>query len=287
MQIKGITFTERELDIIACIMHLKGSKKIAQILGISPRTIEGHIQNLLHKIGVNSREDIKEEIEDSSEIHFIKRRYIEIQIKSLFFEKIKGLKEQNKKQNISCILDSDKYKNLSEISAMLKGAGVNIYRQVGNGAKQDDKLEIIELNNKNVHFIKSAKGIKSTKILICFDKKISNKHPVIYEANIVDNTSQDKKYESILSILKILNPILFLDIERSKFAQLRENLAKLKFEPMIENDKNRVESLFTKTPSHTTVQALSHKAVLALYFTNSQRRENKPIPLNQFKFSAL
>ena len=50
---------------------------------------------------------------------------------------------------------------------------------------------------------------------------------------------------------------------------------------------NRVESLFTKTPSHTTVQALSHTAVLALYFTNSQRRENKPIPLNQFKFSAL
>ena len=96
-------------------MHLKGSKKIAQILGISPRTIEGHIQNLLHKIGVNSREDIKEEIEDSSEIHFIKRRYIEIQIKSLFFEKLKGLKEQNEKQNISCILDSDKYKNLSEI----------------------------------------------------------------------------------------------------------------------------------------------------------------------------
>ena len=51
--------------------------------------------------------------------------------------------------------------------------------------------------------------------------------------------------------------------------------------------RNRVESLFTKTPSHTTVQALSHTAVLALYFTNSQRRENKPIPLNQFKFSAL
>ena len=120
---------------------------------------------------------------------------------------------------------------------MLKEAGVNIYRQRGNGTKQDDKFEIIELNNKNVKFIKSAKGIKSKKILICFDKKISNKHPVIYEANIVDNTSQDKKYESILSILKILNPILFLDIEISKFAQLRENLAKLKFEPMIESSR--------------------------------------------------
>ena len=50
---------------------------------------------------------------------------------------------------------------------------------------------------------------------------------------------------------------------------------------------NRVESPLAETPSHTTVQAMSHTAVLDLYFTNSSRRENKPIPLNQFKFSAL
>lgn len=50
---------------------------------------------------------------------------------------------------------------------------------------------------------------------------------------------------------------------------------------------NRVESPLAGTPSHTTVQALSHTAVLDLYFTNSSRRENNPIPLNQFKLSAL
>lgn len=50
---------------------------------------------------------------------------------------------------------------------------------------------------------------------------------------------------------------------------------------------NRVESSLAETPSHTTVQAMSHTAVLDLYFTNSSRRENKPIPLNHFKFSAL
>ena len=94
IQIKGVKFTEREADIIACIMHLKGSKKIGQILNISPRTIEGHIQNILHKIGVNSQENVKEKIEESSEIHFVKRRYIQIQIKSLFFEKLKQIKPQ-------------------------------------------------------------------------------------------------------------------------------------------------------------------------------------------------
>jgi TPR repeat protein len=34
-------------------------------------------------------------------------------------------------------------------------------------------------------------------------------------------------------------------------------------------EHNRVESSFTRTPSHTTVQALSHTAVLSLYFANS------------------
>ena len=76
MQIKGIIFTEREVDIIACVLHLKGSKKIAQILNISPRTIEGHIRNILHKMGVNSQGSIKEKVENSPEAHFLKRRYI-------------------------------------------------------------------------------------------------------------------------------------------------------------------------------------------------------------------
>lgn len=237
MQIKGITFTERELDIIACVMHLNGSKKIAQILGISPRTIEGHIQNVLHKIGVNSRENIKEKIEESSEVHFIKRRYIQIQIKSLFFEKLKQIKSQNEKQNISCILDSAKYKHLSEISSMLKEAGVRVLHQGVNGKNPENNFELVELNDKNIKFIKNVRSVKSKKVLICFDKKISNKYSVIYEANIIDNTIQDKKYESVFRILKILNPSLSSDGEISKFTQLRENLAKLKFEPIIENDK--------------------------------------------------
>ena len=76
MQIKGIIFTEREADIIACVLHLKGAKKIAQILDISPRTIEGHIRNILHKMGVNSQGSIKEKVENSPEAHFFKRRYI-------------------------------------------------------------------------------------------------------------------------------------------------------------------------------------------------------------------
>ena len=67
MQIKGITFTERELDIIACIMHLKGSKKIAQILEQNiPEQQEDQIE------GLQNHQDDQEEEDDRGVHHTIK-----------------------------------------------------------------------------------------------------------------------------------------------------------------------------------------------------------------------
>jgi len=40
--------------------------------------------------------------------------------------------------------------------------------------------------------------------------------------------------------------------------------------------KNRVESPFTETPSHTTVQAMSHTAVLMLCLPKANERLKSP-----------
>lgn len=40
-QINDVIFTPREIDVIACIINVRGVKKIADILGISHRTVEG------------------------------------------------------------------------------------------------------------------------------------------------------------------------------------------------------------------------------------------------------
>lgn len=53
-----VKFTQREIDVLVCVCHTRGSKKIASLLSISPRTVETHIRNILLKIGGNSREDI-------------------------------------------------------------------------------------------------------------------------------------------------------------------------------------------------------------------------------------
>ena len=64
-QINSIIFTPREIDIISCIIHVRGVKKIASILNISPRTVEGYIKNISMKISSNSQEGIKDFVEKS------------------------------------------------------------------------------------------------------------------------------------------------------------------------------------------------------------------------------
>lgn len=44
--IKGINFTCREIDVIACILHGRVTKKIAIFLSISYKTVETHVRNI-------------------------------------------------------------------------------------------------------------------------------------------------------------------------------------------------------------------------------------------------
>ena len=43
-------FTLREIDVIACILHNRGEKKIATLLSISPRTISASVSHAMFRI---------------------------------------------------------------------------------------------------------------------------------------------------------------------------------------------------------------------------------------------
>jgi len=82
--IKGIKFSEREIDILSCILHMRGAKKIANILQISYRTVERHIQNIMLKIACNSQDAIKDFIETSENHLHIKKHYTSLLIDAFF-----------------------------------------------------------------------------------------------------------------------------------------------------------------------------------------------------------
>ena len=84
--INRVRFTPREVDIIACISNLRGSSKIASLLGILPSTVVTHTHHIMLKLGRQSRESVVDFVENSGKLAIFKRYYI-ILVTSAAFEK--------------------------------------------------------------------------------------------------------------------------------------------------------------------------------------------------------
>ncbi|MDP3936358.1 MAG: tetratricopeptide repeat protein [Alphaproteobacteria bacterium] len=72
--IQGLTFSPRELDVMACIMNGRTSKKaIAATLQINPGTASTHTRNIMQKLNCSSWEHIRDFIERSGQEDFIQK----------------------------------------------------------------------------------------------------------------------------------------------------------------------------------------------------------------------
>lgn len=62
--INKISLTKREIDCLKLIMTGKTIKMVSNILGLSPRTVEGYLENLKRKFNVNSKAMLIEKVLD-------------------------------------------------------------------------------------------------------------------------------------------------------------------------------------------------------------------------------
>lgn len=74
-RIREVDFTQREIDVIACLLNGRSSKTISSFLNVSPRTVETHVRNIMHKLECHSRGSIIDFIEKSDEYTAIKNYY--------------------------------------------------------------------------------------------------------------------------------------------------------------------------------------------------------------------
>lgn len=103
--INGITFTNREIDIIACILQGRTAKRIAFLLGIAPKTVENHLRNIMLKINCSSKEKIIDFIEKSGKFNYIKYYYSILIIKLTFESELKQvLSLMQKQHSTSCTI---------------------------------------------------------------------------------------------------------------------------------------------------------------------------------------
>ncbi len=56
--LEGVPLTKREVDILRLLARGHTNRQIAETLGLSVRTVEGHRANLMSKLGVSSRVDL-------------------------------------------------------------------------------------------------------------------------------------------------------------------------------------------------------------------------------------
>jgi DNA-binding CsgD family transcriptional regulator len=120
-EIGGIKFTPREIDIIACIIHNRGDKKIATLLVISPRTVETHIRSIMQKLGNNSREYIIDLVRKSGKLQCITKYYLHLLAQNLFERQLQKIRKIINRQDCSCLLHYTKInKNEEDLLKRLK-----------------------------------------------------------------------------------------------------------------------------------------------------------------------
>lgn len=54
-KLEELSLTPREAEVLAWVAQGKSNNTIGMILGISPRTVQKHLERTFHKLGVESR----------------------------------------------------------------------------------------------------------------------------------------------------------------------------------------------------------------------------------------
>lgn len=156
--INGKQFSRRAIDIIACIISGRTSKKIASLLAIEPRTVENHIYNIMAKINCNTRGQIIDFIEKSGKYAIFKEHYAHLLMRQsfdIFLKKISGILKS--KSSVISIICDKKQKNLYSLIHQLEEdfntIGIKILLEK-NKKLNNVSIEIVDLSSeKNYYFL--------------------------------------------------------------------------------------------------------------------------------------
>lgn len=200
--INGISFTQREMDVLACLLQVRSTSKIAVLLNVASSTVITHVRNLMEKTTCNSREGIIDFIERSPKLATIKKYYISL-LRYTAFEKslreIAKLKPKASLTHLNIHVDNPSQRQtlFLHLENHLKQAGLHAEVQEG---KANNTL-CLYLSKEDQ---KKGSGIGESSELIDL-----NPYPVYYFC--------------VFEILQILLPSLNLKPLIAEFTRLYEN----------------------------------------------------------------
>lgn len=150
VKISDVSFTRREIDVIACMISGRSAKKIAYFLSLSPRTVENYVHNIMVKLKCNSKESIIDFIEKTEKLLYIKE-YYSLLLKNAAFEKcLKNIFFLKGEQKLACLIvywqeDFSHSPFIDQLIKHLKLAGIMVSLDVRKGDPSFSQL------NKETH----------------------------------------------------------------------------------------------------------------------------------------
>ena len=170
--IQTIRFSKREVEVLSFIVHGRKPKKISQDLGISPRTVETHVRNIMVKVGCSTRESLIDFVENSGSRVAINDYYILITRHIAFGKVLEDLRLKNASAPRAFLLEDHindasflKYVRSFLKSAGLEEGGDNPLKIIIGSLKDSSDAK----NNSNTLWIvKGASAQKSQENLVAF-----------------------------------------------------------------------------------------------------------------------
>lgn len=211
--IEGIHFTSREIDVVSCLLKVRGTSKISSLLGVSSHTVITHVRNILSKLECSSREGIIDFIEKSQKSFFFKRHYACLVISAAFVKNLEKISKLKRTRGPVCLIlwgynQNDKKPFIQQLENYLKKVG----------------LEAEILYQEPTSKIKNIKTDKKI-LLILASKKILQELPE--EFRPLDSLVLDDSlsyYFSYFDIFRKLLPTLNLDPIIADFIKVYEAL---------------------------------------------------------------
>lgn len=209
--IGNVNFTRREIDIISCLLNVRGTSKIAGLLSIAPNTVSSHLHNIHLKIGCNSREGIIDFIEKSHKFPFIKQHYADLVLYAVFEKGLQDVARLNREKiQVYLILygEDQAYKESFSLQLIphLKQAGI-----LADILRVENDIESLEVKHPTIRIFLSKK-----ESLPVFNE--------VFESDFLDISKQSSYYLSVFEILKKLLPNANLDKIMTNFREQYQGL---------------------------------------------------------------
>jgi DNA-binding CsgD family transcriptional regulator len=205
-QIAEKKFTIREIDIIACILHNRGEKKIAYFLGISYRTVGTHVRNILSKLEYNSRDHIIDAVEKSGKMRYIREYYLQLVVESTFEKYLQKIRTSINCAQIVCFTDfgevtDDEERLLFQLEQDLKLANLVLKHNMTSNDRTKKEYNLYFIKEK---FVTSATvdinalNDQDKNIGLLLDKNII----IPPSGRVIDFREDQCYYSSVLNLLQ-------------------------------------------------------------------------------------